>query len=87
MIDLTPIYHYANDILGEADPNEIDGAINWGDLGCTDVQECRSVHDNYTTVTVTIEEADPSNQELRQYVYERLTEKFPGVQFEINTEW
>lgn len=87
MIDLQPIYNYANEVLEQADPEEIDGAINWGDLTCTDVQECRSVHGSHT-VTVTIEEASPDgNSELREYMYERLTEKFPGVQFEINTEW
>lgn len=88
MIDLQPIYEYANELLEQADPEEIDGAINWGDLACTDVQECRSVHDNYATVTVTVEEASPDgNSELREYMYERLIEKFPGIAFEINTEW
>lgn len=91
MIDLLPIYEYANEVLSAPECKATVGglgAINWGDLGCTDVQECRSVHDNYATVTVTIEEASPDgNNELREYMYEKLMTKFPGIAFEINTEW
>ena len=90
MVDLKPIYDYANEVLANLKPDEVEGAINWGDLSCTDVQECRSVHDNYAsapTVRVTIEEASPDNRELRQHMFVVLNEKFKGIFFDISTEW
>jgi hypothetical protein len=90
VVDLKPIYEYANEVLANLKPGEVEGAINWGDLSCTDVQECRSVHDNYAsapTVRVTIEEASPDNQELCQHMFVVLNEKFQGIFFEISTEW
>lgn len=87
MLDLKPIYDYANEVLDKLDPHYVEGAINWGDLSCTDVEECRSVHDNFTTVRVTIEEADPNNPELCEYMYGMLVTKFDGVAFDVRTEW
>jgi hypothetical protein len=61
---------------------EIAGAINWADLRCVDVQE--SLLDD--TVTVTIEEADPSAGKLCRYVAERLRDNaYPGII--VRTEW
>jgi hypothetical protein len=68
----------------------VEGAINWGDLSCTDVQECRSVHDiegSVPTVRLTIEEASPDSHELCQHMFVMMAEKFPGVFFEISPEW
>jgi hypothetical protein len=60
----------------------IDGAINWADLRCVDVQE--SLLDD--TVTITIEEAAPEASELCQYVAERLRDNgYPGIV--VRTEW
>ena len=87
MVDLKPIYEYANEVLSKLKPTDIAGAINWGDLSCTDVEECRSVHDDFTTVRVTIEEADPNNPELCEHMYEAMVTKFPGVAFYISPEW
>jgi hypothetical protein len=61
---------------------EIDGAINWADLRCVDVQE--SLLDD--TVTITIEEADPSAEKLCRYVAERLRDNgYPDII--VRTEW
>ena len=87
MIDLKPIYEYANEVLANLKPDEVEGAINWGDLSCTDVEECRSVHNDFTAVRVTIEEADPNNVELWEYMGKMLGEKFPDIQFQVVTEW
>lgn len=87
MIDLKPIYRLANEVLASAKPTNIEGAINWGDLHCTDVEECRSVHDDAVVVRVTIEEADPNNPELQGYMYEKLMDFYPDVQFQVVTEW
>lgn len=84
---LQEIYEFANEVLETVDPEEVDGAINWGDLTCTDVCFCKSVHGS-EHVSVTIEEADPHNPDLRQYMYERLTLRFPDVgYFDVQTEW
>ena len=80
------IYDYVNEVLSGTEPEDIDGAINWGDLSCTDVEMCISMH-GWTGVRITIEEADPYNPELREYMYEKLIAKFPDVQFDICTEW
>lgn len=87
MLDLKPIYDYANEVLANLKPDEVEGAINWGDLSCVDVEECRSVHMNRIAVRVTIEEADPSNADLHAFMYEKLCTKFPDIIFEVSTEW
>ena len=84
--NLREIYEYANEVLDATKPEDIDGAINWGDLGCTDVVMSLSVHGGIW-IRVDIEEADPNNPELREYMHEKLITKFPDVEFEINTEW
>lgn len=85
--NLKEIYDYANELLSKADPEQIDGAINWGDLSCTDVVMSLSVHGGSPWVRVDIEEADPRNDELKAFMYEKLKAKFPDTPFEINTEW
>ena len=61
---------------------EIGGAINWADLRCVEVQE--SLLDD--TVTITIEEADPTAEKLCRYVAERLCAAgYPGII--VRTEW
>ena len=84
--NLREIYTYANEVLERTAPEDIDGAINWGDLHCTDVVMSVSVHGDIW-IRVDIEECDPHNPELKEYMYEKLAEKFPEVTFEINTEW
>ena len=55
-----------------------DDAINWGDLHCVEVG---------TYTCVDIEEVSPSAYHFRQYIYEKLKEKYPHLSFKINTEW
>jgi hypothetical protein len=84
--NLREMYEYVNDVLKRADPEEIAGPINWGDLKCTDVVMSVSVHGDIW-IRVDIEEADPSSIELREYVSERLMAKFPDIEFEVCPEW
>jgi hypothetical protein len=44
------------------------GAINWGDLECTDVEERASLLHGGTLIAVTIEEASPDATSLQAYV-------------------
>jgi len=83
---LRAIYEYANEVLENTKPEDVEGAINWGDLSCTDVEMSVSVH-GWIGIRVTIEECDPYNPELRDYMEKKLSEKFPDTPFEINTEW
>lgn len=85
-IKLREIYDYANEVLENTKPEDVEGAINWGDLSCTDVSWCKSVYGTESVMLI-IEEADPYNPELRQYMYERMMEKFPKVMFDVVTEW
>ena len=85
-IKLREIYDYANEVLENTKPEDVEGAINWGDLRCTDVSWCKSVYGTESVMLI-IEEADPYNPELRQYMYERMMEKFPKVMFDVVTEW
>lgn len=83
---LREIYDYANEVLDNTKPEDVKGAINWGDLGCVDVSWCKSVHGT-ESVMLLIEEVSPDCYELRQYMYERMMEKFPNIMFEVHTEW
>jgi hypothetical protein len=55
-----------------------DEGINWGDLHCVEVG---------TYTCVDIEEVSPEAYHFRQYIYEKLKEKYPHLSFKINTEW
>lgn len=79
-----------DEALDEAHANEGQaemGAINWGDLSCTDVEERRSLlHDDAPTIVVIIEEASPEATGLRGFVGERLEARgYHDVW--IETEW
>ena len=84
--NLKEIYEYANEVLENTKPEDIEGAINWGDLGCVDVVMSMSVHGGMW-IRVDIEEADPHNPELRGYMHGKLTAKYPDTEFEVCTEW
>lgn len=84
--NLREIYEYTNEVLKHADPEEIAGPINWGDLSCIDVVMSVSVHGEIW-IRVDISEADPTSTELKEYVGERLFAKFPDIEFEVCTEW
>jgi hypothetical protein len=85
------IAHEVNKIIGAIPQQERKGmgAINWGDLGVRFIRECRDVWpdtDEQPTVEVLIDEADPSNFEFQNYIYERMVTEF-GVHLSIVTEW
>jgi hypothetical protein len=61
------------------------GAFNFADLKCIDAELCVSVHGD-STFRVTIDEADPHNPELRQFVTDQLANAgFEKV--DVVTEW
>ena len=66
-----------NAILDQAatEPNEARiamGAVNWGDLGCTDIELRQSLLFDEDTIVVRIEEASPDAIGLRDYVQAKL---------------
>jgi hypothetical protein len=62
------------------------GAINWGDLGCCDVEERRSLLKGTSFVAVCIEEASPDATGLQNYVGKYLEEHGHGDVY-VSTEW
>jgi hypothetical protein len=72
-------------------PPGIKGAINWGDLRCVDILECRSKTENYSYILVCIEEASPDAFELTEFVRKRLNEfdfeKTFGLPVAVEAMW
>ena len=85
MIDLKQIQTATNLILASARAEKDIKGVNWGDLGCVDVMECRSVYGD-KSVMVLIEECSPDSN-LRGFVYEKLHELYPDINFDVRTEW
>ena len=77
------------DEIGPEDRRNM-GAINWGDLSVHEIRECRSVWpdppDAKPEIEVSIEEADPSNYEFLNHIYERMLAEH-GVSLSIVCEW
>ena len=64
---LTRLENLAEEACIEAQDEDIDGAINWGDLHCADVEIClRSDGSEY--INVLIEEAAPEAYDLRNFI-------------------
>lgn len=85
MIDLKQIQTATNIILKSSRSEKGLTGVNWGDLRCVDVLECRSVYDD-TSIMVEIEECSPDSN-LRHYVYEKLKAMYPDLSFDVRTEW
>jgi hypothetical protein len=67
--------------------DNLDEAINWGDLGCVEVRYCYN-NTGVECFQVVVEEADPSCPKLKTYLQEYLCDRIPGLYaFEIVTEW
>ncbi len=79
---------FVNAVLVEAKPEDIKGAINWGDLHCTDVSLVTSM-DDASYIVICIEEASPDgNDELKEHVLKRVSEFYPGLlDVYVETEW
>ena len=73
----------ACDVARVAKP-AIDGAINWGDLFCTEAALVID-DDGFSGYRVTIQEADPTNQDFQQWVEDWLKER--GHDAIVVTEW
>ena len=85
--DLGQLYDAANKACEAAFENKIGitGAINWGDLGCTDARSWR----NYlgeTGYSVIIEECSPDAYELAQFIQTELENAGFEI-IEIQLEW
>lgn len=71
---------------------KIEGAINWGDLSCSDVELVESLmsseygENSAITIRVVIEEADPENRQLQEYIAQKLS-KAGFLDIEVWTEW
>ena len=60
-----------DNVIWALKPEDVPGAINWGDLGCREVQEV--INDERRWYRVIIEEADPNNPALHDAVLIGLT--------------
>lgn len=85
MSDLQEIQTTTNLILASARAEKDIKGVNWGDLRCVDVLECRSVYGD-VSIMVEIEECSPDSN-LRHFVYEKLHALHPDVSFDVRTEW
>lgn len=78
-----------DDFLGTLKPNQIKGAINWGDLGCSLVERVESYGGSPATELawrVVIEEAAPGSYELTSAVHNELSAQgFKNI--EVQAEW
>lgn len=73
-------------VIWSLKPDDVPGAINWGDLGCCEVQEV--VNDMRRWYRVIIEEADPSNPALHAAVLAGLAALgWDTDDLEIETAW
>lgn len=73
-------------IIWSLKPDDVPGAINWGDLGCCEVQEV--VNDMRRWYRVIIEEADPANPALHAAVLAGLVALgWDADDLEIETAW
>lgn len=88
---LKEIYSLVEDACCEAivkkisDPSFLaDNAVNWGDLGCADVQLFTDDGECFNLVA-TVEEADSSAQELQAFIKDYLYER--GYDIIVMTEW
>jgi hypothetical protein len=82
---LEALRHYADDACQAAYRANIKGAINWGDLGCTEASLSVNEFDE-PQVSVLIEEADPICPELQRFVAEYLDNRGYAVVI-VFTEW
>jgi hypothetical protein len=64
---LKKIQEIVNEALEAAGSAQIKGAINWGDLSCTEVCRCED-QDGDVKLHIGIEEAAPNNPALAEYV-------------------
>lgn len=87
-MNLQDLYTATNEVVKDAIKckNDIDGDINWGNLSCT---EAAKIENNYGEAhyRVTIQECNPDNIELWDFIYRKLWEKFPNIILEIQFDW
>lgn len=75
-----------DNILWSLKPEDVPGAINWGDLGARETQEV--IDEERRWYRVVIEEADPANPALHASVLAGLVAKgWKADDIEIETAW
>jgi len=75
-----------DNVIWSLKPDDVPGAINWGDLGCREVQEV--INDERRWYRVIIEEADPVNRALHDAVLVGLVALGWNIDdLEIETDW
>lgn len=77
------IRNVANDIIGEIDPAQIGGAVNWADLACTEVWV--QLVDGGPYWMATVEEAAPDATELAAHIQTELQRR--GHDVWVRCEW
>ena len=82
---LTLLRMETDNALDRAANDDIQDAVNWGDLGCSSAEHFET-DDGRAGFRVWIEEAAPEAVELQQFIRADLAEHgWPGV--EVRTEW
>lgn len=75
-----------DNVIWSLKPEDVPGAINWGDLGTRETQEV--IDEQRRWYRVVIEEADPANPDLHAAVLAGLVAKgWQADDIEIETEW
>lgn len=75
-----------DNVIWSLKPDDVPGAINWGDLGTRETQEV--IDESRRWYRVVIEEADPSNPALHAAVLAGLVAKgWKADDIEIETAW
>ena len=97
MTDLRLLKRHVQDALDTAVRNRNQfpqAAVNWADLSCRGVSECRTDGEAMPVIVVLIEEADPvGNEDLQEFLLEELERRGWGFNrcfspaLEINFEW
>lgn len=86
--ELQKIRELVSEALAAATVNRahIDGAINWGELYCSSVQQIED-HDGDCWRRVVVEEASPTASSLKAFIKSFLYEHGVREWVEVVTEW
>lgn len=76
-----------NDAIDLSYHANLKDAVNWGDLGVTDVEYCYSLVCGEAHYIITISEASPEAYKFKTFIADELGRRFPDVSLYVETEW
>lgn len=87
IIKLKSYQKICNQAIELSRTQDIQGAINWGDLKCYDVRYFIGI-DGDELFQFLIDEADPVNEEFKEFICQQILSNIPDMTYiEIITEW